>query len=165
MPEKVIGGGFLVPGAAEVKVPSWKEFDEAKSFVWQETQKIWRAVDQLTEHPNQEASSEYDKEIRKVFADIRELERNVWREEGGRTPLWNFVGGLRERLDALESRLGTLPDALSETVREAVRAELEPLLKPAAENIGAILEDNRKLREELAALRAEVNTLKTTSNH
>ena len=170
MPKKVISGGWAIPGAAEVKVPSWKEFDEAIARLWQEIgyvndnkQAIWDILDQLKEAPPRGTNTEYQREVRKIYEDIRELERNVWREEGGRTPLWNFVGGLRERLDALESRLGTLPDALSETVREAVRAELEPLLKPAAENIGAILEDNRKLREEIASLRAEVDNLKATS--
>lgn len=36
MPEKVIGGGFLVPGAAEVEVPSMAEFNEAIARLWQE---------------------------------------------------------------------------------------------------------------------------------
>ena len=164
MPEKVIGGGFLVPGAAEVKVPSWKEFEEAKTFAWQETQRIWRAVDQLTANPNQKPEDAIDHEIRKVYDAILELERNVWREEEGRTTLWSFTGGLRARIEPLEKRLGDLPDALRGTVRDAIRAELEPLLGPAAANIGAILEDNRKLREELAALRADVDKLKNSSN-
>lgn len=186
MPEKVIGGGSLVPAAAEVEVPSWKEFDQTKSFVWQETQKIWRAIDQLTGNPNQKAASEYDKEIRKVFEDIRNLERNVWRKEpgedrytlwdciralenhvwrggAGHTPLLAYADDLRSRLEQLDSRINNLPDSLRETVREAVRAEREPLLGPAAANIGAILEDNRKLREEIASLRAEVENLKATS--
>ena len=70
---------------------------------------------------------------------------------------------MKARLDTLETRLNSLPDALRETVREAVRAEFEPLLKPVAENIGDILEDNRKFREEIASLRAEVENLKAIS--
>ena len=160
MPEKVICSGFLVPGAAEVKVPSWKEFEEAKTFAWQETQRIWRAVDQLTANPNQKPTDAIDHEIRKVYDAILELERNVWRAENGRTTLWSFTGGLRARIEPLEKRLEDLPDAFRDTVRAAIRAELEPLLGPAAANIGAILEDNRMLKEELAALRVEIDEMK-----
>ena len=165
MPEKVIRENWVARRTSDVvDVPSWSEFNAVKTLVQQETQNLWRAVDQLTENPNQNAVNAYDTEIRKVFEDIRNLERNVWRKEDGRhPPLWDFVGGLKARLDTLETRLNSLPDALRETVREAVRTELEPLLSPAVANIGAILEDNRKLREEIASLRAEVENLKATS--
>ncbi len=171
MSEKVISGGCLVPGAFEVEVPSIAEFDQRIDEIKNEIRCIqgeigrigeitglWRAIDQLTQSPNQPAVSQYDREIRKIYNDIRELERNVWREENGSTPLWNFVGGLRGRLDALNDRL---PDTLRNTVREAVQAELKPLLGPAATNIEAILDDNRKLRGELDSLRIEIKELKS----
>ncbi len=167
-----------VPHVTEGKVPSWndfmgarKEFEAAIAQVWEKIkyiddnkQAIWDILDQLKEAPPHGTNTNYQREVRKIYEDIRELERNVWREEGGRTPLWNFAGGLRARIDALESRLGTLPDVLRATVREAIHAELDPLLGSAAANIGAVLEDNRKLKEEIAALRAEVEALKTRLN-
>ena len=188
MSEKVIKTGLAgragLFGGVEVEVPSMTEFNQRigeinddKLRLWNEIRHIkenigrsheikdlWRAIDQLTQSPNQRAETPYDTAIRKIYEDIRELERNVWRKEDGRhPPLWDFVGGLKARLDTLETRLNSLPDALRETVREAVRAEFEPLLKPVAENIGDILEDNRKFREEIASLRAEVENLKAIS--
>lgn len=62
-------------------------------------------------------------------------------------------------------RFGTLAEALRETVREAVRAELEPLLRPAAATIGAILEDDRTLREKIASLSAKVDKLEAVNTH
>ena len=182
MPEKVIGGGFLVPGAAEVEVPSMTEFTEAIARLWQELgyinenkQAIWDILDQFKEAPPNGTNTDFQRIVRKIYEDIRDLERNVWRKnpgeerytlwecikaledhvwhEGeGRTTLWQSVGRAHERLNSL-------PDALRETVRESVRAELEPLLGPAAVNIGAILEDNRALREELVSLRGKVDKL------
>lgn len=150
MSEKVISGGFLVPGAFEVEVPTIAEFDQRIDEIKNEIRCIqrdigrigeitglWRAIDQLTQSPNQPAISQYDREIRKIYDDIRELERNVWR---------------------LSNRL---PDFLRNTVREAVQAELKPLLGLAATNIGSILEDNHKLRGELDSLRAEITELKS----
>lgn len=187
MPEKVIRENWVARRTSDVvDVPSWSEFNAVKTLVQQETQNLWRAVDQLTENPNQNAVNAYDTEIRKVFEDIRNLERNVWRKEPGedRYTLWDCIGALenhvwrggaghtplvayaddlKSRLDNQDSRLNSLPDTLRETVRDAVRAELEPLLGPVAANIGAILEDNRKLREELASLRAEIDKLKAAS--
>ena len=186
MPEKVIGGGFLVPGAAEVSVPSWGEFNAAIAGLRQKIdsvndnkQAIWDILDQFKEAPPHGTNTDFQREVRKIYEDIRELERNVWRKNPGedrytlwecikaledhvwhegpnRTTLWQSVGRAHERLNSL-------PDALRDAVREAIRAELEPLLDPAAANIGALLEDNRKLREELASLRAEVDKLKTAS--
>ena len=137
-------------------VPTWLEFEQGIARINDELRRInenigriheitdlWRAIDQLMQSPNQPAASQYDREIRKIYEDIRELERNLG------------------RLYALSERL---PDVLRNTVREAVQAELKPLLGPAATNIGIILEDNRRLREELASLRAEVDKLKAASN-
>ena len=165
MSEKVIKTGLAgragLFGGVEVEVPSMTEFNQRIGEINDDKLRLWRAIDQLTQSPNQRAETPYDTAIRKIYEDIRELERNVWRKEDGRhPPLWDFVGGLKARLDTLETRLNSLPDALRETVREAVRAELEPLLSPAVANIGAILEDNRKLREELASLRKEIDELK-----
>ena len=175
---KVIGGGYLVPSAAEVDVPSWddfngarKEFEAAIGQLWEKIkdindnkQAIWDILDQLKDAPPHGANTDYQREVRKIYEDIRELERNIWREEGGRTPLWNFVGGLRARIDALQSQLGELPDTLRETVHKAVHAVLDPLLGSAATNIGAILDDNRKLKEEVASVREELTTLKNRLN-
>ncbi len=65
MSEKVIRGNWVARQTNdEVEVPSWKEFEASKAFVQQETQNLWRAVDQLTGNPIQKAANAYDKETR-----------------------------------------------------------------------------------------------------
>lgn len=160
MSEKVIKTGLAgragLFGGVEVEVPSWNEF-------WHETQRLWGALDHLflekPEHgpedpPYENRIHDFRNQVLSMHAEI-----NGPRPNGGWT-IRQCIENHGRRLDGLNDRLGKLPDALRETVREAVRTELEPLLGPAVANIRAILEDNRKLREELDSLRAEIDELK-----
>ena len=125
-------------------------------------QALWAAVNEFKRDLGADIYSEFRALRDAAFSASEQI--NGPRPNGEWT-IWQCIEDHGRRLDGLNDRLGALPDVLRETVRETVRAELEPLLGPAVANIDAILEDNRKLREELAALRAEVSTLKTTSNH
>lgn len=155
MPKKVM----TLQGLAEI--PTNSEMFQQISYINENKQEIWNLLDQFKEKPPNGTNTAFQREVRKINEDIRELERNVWRKEDGRPTLWNFVGSLRTRLDTLEDRLSTLPDAVKSSLREAINAELGQLLEPAVSNITSILEDNRKLREQLVTLRSEIKELRS----
>ena len=145
---KVRSGGFLGIGAGEIDVPSMARFNQCigeinddKLRLWNELRRInenigrvheikdiWRAIDQLTQSPNQPAEKPYDREIRKIYEDICNLKKSH----------------------------EILPDAMRDTVREAVRAELKPLLESAVTNLDGLLKHNGELSSKTASLSNEV---------
>ncbi len=155
MPKKVM----TLQGLADV--PTWRELFEQIGYINQNKQELWNAVNQLKRDPAADILSEFRALRDAAFIAYRQLNGPL---PEGEWTVWKCIEVAGKRRDALEMRLGILPDALRETVREAVRTELETLLGPAVANIGAILEDNQKLREEIDALRAEVENLKSTTN-
>ncbi len=155
MPKKVM----TLQGPADV--PTWRELFEQIGYINQNKQELWNVINQLKRDPAAGISAE--------FRALRDAAFTAYRQLNGPLPegewtVWKCIEVAGKRLDALEMRLGTLPEAVRETVREVVRAELEPLFGPAVANMGAILEENHKLREEIDALRAAVENLKSTTN-
>ena len=155
MPKKVM----TLQGVADV--PTWRELFEQIGYINQNKQELWNVVNQLKRDPSADIYSEF-RALRDAAFSAKEQLNGPIPNDGWH--VWKCIEVAGKRLDALESRLGALPEALRETVRNAVRAELESLLGPAVANIGAILEDNRVLRNEIVALRAEVENLKSTTN-
>ncbi len=154
MPKKVM----TLQGPADV--PTWRELFEQIGYINQNKQELWNVINQLKRDPAADISAE--------FRALRDAAFTAYRQLNGPLPegewtVWQCINLAGKRLDNLDKRLETLPNSLRETVREAVRAELSPLLSPAAVNISAILDDNRKLREELAALRAKVDKLEAAT--
>ncbi len=155
MPKKVM----TLQGPADV--PTWRELFEQIGYINQNKQELWNVVNQLKRDQAADISTEFRALRDAAFIAYRQLNGPL---PEGEWTVWKCIEVAGKRLDTLEMRLGTLPEALRETVREAIRTELEPLLGPAVANISAILEDNQKLREEIDALRAEVENLKSTTN-
>ena len=159
MPKKVIGSGWAIPSSVEVEVPSWAEFCQERDNKGH----LWWVVNQLKPNPN--GDGDPVAEVRKIYDDIRDLERNVGRKNDSEQceTLWDCVRHARQslgtasaRLDALDKRLEALPDAMRETVREAVRAELKPLLESAVTNLDGLLKHNGELSSKTASLSNEV---------
>ena len=101
-------------------------------------------------------------EANRVAAETQQgMERLSARMEQSLTDVRNTLGSANDQIDSLNNRLNLLPgdQRLLDAVREAVRAELEPLCGPVAEDINAILEDNKKLRGEVDGLRGDNNKL------
>ena len=145
---KVRSGGIWGIGAGEIDVPSMARFNQSigeinedKLKLWNELRRInenigrvheitdlWRAIDQLTQSPNQPAEKPYDREVRKIYEDICNLKK----------------------------RLEALPDAVRDAVREAVRAELTTLVNSVITNLDSILKDNGELKSKTDTLSNEV---------
>ena len=155
MPKKVM----TLQGPADV--PTWRELFEQIGYINQNKQELWNVVNQLKRDPVADIYSEF-RALRDAAFSAKEQLNGPIPNDGWH--VWKCIEVAGKRLDALEMRLGTLPEALRETVREVVHAELEPLIGPAVANIGAILDDNQKLRDEIGALRTEIENLKSTTN-
>ena len=156
MPENVSRPGLNFSPAT---VPSWSDFCQERDNKGY----LWWVVNQLKSNPN--GDGDPVAEVRKIYDDIRDLERNVGRKNDGEQceTLWDCVrherqslGTASARLDALGQRLNAIPDAMRETVREAVRAELKPLLESAITNLDGLLKDNSELKSKADSLSNEV---------
>ncbi len=178
MPEKVIGGGWVVPGAAEVEVPSHAEFESAKTEfrdavarLWQEfgyvnenKQALWDAVNQFKRDAAADIYSEF-RALRDAAFSAKE-QINGPRPEGQWT-VWQCIEDHGKRLDAFAMRLDAIQADASKAFRTAIEETLHPVfqygLEQTIREMMAVKEENKLLKEELAALRADVNKLKTTS--
>ena len=177
MPEKVIHGGRLIPGAAEVEVPSWDEFNAAIARLWQKIdsvndnkQAIWDVLDQFKEAPPNGTNTDFQREVRKLYDKLQCLPESIgrvneikdlWRAVDQLTPSPNQLAETPhdreirktyEDIRHLENRYEALPDALRETVRDAIRTAFEPLFGPAAANIDSLLKDNCALKNSVSSL-------------
>lgn len=172
MPEKVIGGGFLVPGAAEVNVPSWKEFDEAIARLWQEfgyvndnKQALWDAVNQFKRDPSADIYSEFRALRAAAFSAKEQIDGP--RPEGQWT-IWQCIEDHGKRLDALARRLDAIQADASKAFRTVIEETLHPIfqygLEQAIRKVMAVEEENKALKGELTALRKEIDELKAKIN-
>lgn len=101
-------------------------------------------------------------EANRVAAETRQgMAQLSARMEESLADVRNALGSANGQICSLNNRLNSLPgdQRLLDAVREAVRAELEPLCGPVAADISAILEDNKKLRGEIDVLRGDNNKL------
>ena len=152
MPEKVSKGVF--DGDAEV--PSWSEFCELKQRLDESEdnkQALWFAVNQFKRDQGADIYSE--------FRALRDAAFTAYRQLNGPLPdgewtAWKCIEIAGKRLDALDQRLNALPDAMRETVREVVRAELKPLLESAMANIDCLLKGNGELASKSSSLSNDV---------
>lgn len=165
MSEKVIRGNWIDRKTHdEVEVPSWEEFcgeRDNKSYLW------W-VVNQLKSNPG--GNDDPVAAVRKIYDDIRELERNVWKKEPGEDRytlrdcinalerhVWKKDGGevqppILDRLDGVEKKLADLPNIVAECFRTAIQGELQPLLDSAKANIDSLLNDNCDLKDKISSL-------------
>lgn len=141
---------------SEATVPTWSEFcDLRKRLDESEDNKeaLWKAVNELKRNPGADIYSE--------FRELRDAAFTAYRQLNGPLPegewtAWKCIEVAGKRLDALDQRLNALPDALRETVREAVRAELKTLMESAITNLDSILKDNGELKSKTSSLSDEV---------
>ena len=172
MPEKVIGGGFLVPGAAEVKVPSWKEFDEAIGRLWQEIgyvnknkQELWDAVNQLKRDPVADIHSEFRALRDAAFSSKEQLDGPL-PDDGWH--VWKCIEVAAEERKAIAKRLDSIQSDASKAFRTVIEETLHPIfqygLEQAIQKVMAVKEENKALKEELTALRKEIDELKAKIN-
>lgn len=165
MPEKVISGGFLVPSAAEVKVPTWADFQAAMAKISaaikeinQNKQELWAAVNQFKRDPKADIHLEFRALRDAAFAAREQI--NGPRDNGEWT-IWQCIGDHKARLDAIQS------DA-AKAFRAAIDETLDPLLKngleQAIQKVLAVENENKELKGELVALRAEIEELKNRIN-
>ena len=165
MPEKVIRGNWIDRKTHdEVEVPSWEEFcgeRDNKGYLW------W-VVNQLKSNPS--GDDDPVAAVRKIYDDIRELERNVWKKKPGedRYTLWDCINALErhvwkkdggevqppilDRLNGVEKKLADLPNIVAECFRTAIQGELQPLLDSAKANIDSLLNDNCDLKDKISSL-------------
>ena len=152
MPEKVSKGVW--DGDAEV--PSWSEFCALRQRLSESEdnkQALWLAVNQLKRDQGADIYSE--------FRELRDAAFTAYKQLNGPLPdgewtAWKCIEVAGKRLDALDQRLNALPDAMRETVREAVRAELKPLLESAITNLDGLLKGNGELSNKTVSLSNEV---------
>ncbi len=152
MPVKVSQGVF----GGDVKVPSWDEFlDHLNAFRKEKDNKeaLWRAVNELKRNPGADIYSEFRELRDAAFSAVRDihgpLPNNGWH-------IWKCIEDAGKRLNALERRLDALPDAMRETVREAVCAELKPLFESVVKNLDGLLKGNCELTSKTGSLSNEV---------
>ena len=169
MPEKVIRGNWIDRKTHdEVVVPSWEEFCGERD----NKGSLWWVVNQLKSNPN--GDEDPVAAVRKIFDDIRDLERNVWKKEPGedRYTLWDCINALErhvwkkdggeerppilDRLDGVEKKLADLPNIVAECFRTAIQGELQPLLDSANANIDDILKANSNLKDTASSLSNEI---------
>lgn len=137
-------------------VPTWSEFcDLRRMFENSEENKqaLWNAVNQFKRSQDADIYSEFRALRDAAFSAVRDihgpLPNNGWH-------IWKCIRDAGERLDALDRQLNTLPDALRETVREAVRAELKTLVESVITNLDSVLKDNGELKSKTDTLSNEV---------
>jgi hypothetical protein len=172
MPEKVIGGGRAVPRAAEVEVPSWREFNEKIERLWQEfgyvnanKQELWDAVNALKRNPSADIKAEFRTLCDAAFSAKEQIDGP--RPEG-RWTIWQCIEDHGKRLDAFDKRFEAIRSDAAKAFRGVIEETLHPIfqygLEQTIREMMSVKEENKTLREELASLRAEVNKLKATSN-
>ena len=163
MPEKVIHGGRLIPGVAEVEVPSWVEFDSAifelkqrLDLIRQEfassnenKQALWDAVNQLKRDPAGDIYSEFRALRDAAFSAQTQINGP---QPNGEWTIWQYIGNHGERLDAIDKKFRELPDMVKETLRDVLLSQLQPLLDSAKANIDSLLNDNSNLKNTTSAL-------------
>ena len=163
MPEKVIHGGRLIPGVAEVEVPSWVEFDSAifelkqrLDLIRQEfassnenKQALWDAVNQLKRDPAGDIYSEFRALRDAAFSAQTQINGP---QPNGEWTIWQYIGNHGERLDAIDKKFRELPDMVKETLRDGLLSQLQPLLDSAKANIDSLLNDNSNLKNTTSAL-------------
>ena len=153
MPEKVIGGGFLVPGAAEVNVPSWTEFKEAIDRLWQEfgyvnanKQELWDAINQLKGDP----AADIQSELRRV----RDAAYSAH----------DMASSAGKRLDTVEKHVSSIQTDAKTAFRAVIDETLHPIfqygLDQAIRRLMTLEEENRRLRSDLESLRSEVQRIR-----
>ena len=152
MPEKVSKGVW--DGDAEV--PSWSEFCALRQRLNESEdnkQALWLAVNQFKRDQGADIYAE--------FRALRDAAFTAYKQLNGPLPdgewtAWKCIEVAGKRLDAVDQRLIALPDAMRETVREAVRAELKPLFESAITNLDGLLKGNGELASKTASLSNEV---------
>jgi len=152
MPVRVSQGVF---GGA-VDVPSWAEFQDLLNAFRKENENkeaLWRAVNELKLNPGEDINSELRSLRDKAFTAYRQLNGPLPK---GEWTAWKCIEVAGKRLDALDQRLNALPDALRETVRGVVRAELKTLFESVVANLDSILKDNGELKGKTSSLSHEV---------
>ena len=171
MPEKVIHGGRLIPGAAEVEVPSWVEFDSAifelkqrLDLIRQEfassnenKQALWDAVNQLKRDPVGDIYSEFRALRDAAFSAQTQINGP---QPNGEWTIWQCIGNHGERFDAIDRHFRKLPDMAKEALRDVLLSQLQPLLDPAKANIDSLLNDNSDLKNTTSALSDAISASK-----
>jgi len=102
-----------------VEVPTWRELSDQIGYINKNKQELWDVINQLKRDPSADIYSEF-RALRDAAFSAKEqlngpIPNNGWH-------VWKCIEVAGKRLDALEMRLGSLPEALRETVREAIRA-------------------------------------------
>ena len=161
----------VIPSPVGMRVPTQGEFEY-----------LWWVVKQLYEEPTIEDRKPH--EIIRQFHDaVRIIESQIGLVDGNRQggTLWDSIRNLernvcwekdererrcaiQERLSNVENQLRELPETVKEVLREVIHEVFETHLRAAEGNIGKILEDNRKLREEIDDLRNQLDVLKAKSH-
>ena len=176
MSEKVIKTGLAgragLFGGVEVEVPSWKEFDEAVARLWQEIgyvnknkQELWDAVNQLKRDPAADIHSE--------FRALRDAAFSSKQQLNGPLPndgwhVWKCIEVAAEERKAIAKRLDSIQSDASKAFRSVIDETLHPIfqygLEQAIQKVMAVEEENKTLKEELTALRKEIDELKAKIN-
>lgn len=140
----------------DAEVPTWSEFcalrqrlDESE----ENKQALWEAVNQFKRNQGEDIYAEFRKLRDAAFTAYEHLNGPL---PDGRWTAWKCIDVHGKRLDALDQRLNALPDAMREIVREAVSAELKPLIESAITNLDGLLKDNGELASKAASLSNEV---------
>jgi len=149
----VVSKGVL-DGDAEV--PTWSEFCALRKRLEvseENKQSLWDAVNEFKRDPK--------KDIYTEFRELRDAAFTAYKQLNGPLPdgewtAWKCIEVAGKRLDALDQRLNALPDAMRETMREAVSAELKPLFESVVKNLDGLLKDNGELASKTASLSNEV---------
>ena len=175
MSEKVIGGGFLVPGAAEVEVPSWRDFKAAKTefeaaiarlwkeigYVNENKQAIWDAINKFKRDPAADIHSEF-RALRDAAFSAKEQLNGPLPNDGWH--VWKCIEVAAEERKAIAKRLDSIQSDASKAFRTVIDETLHPIfqygLDQAIRKVSAIENENSILKAEIAALRTEIDELK-----
>ena len=173
---KVIGGGYLVPSAAEVDVPSWddfngarKEFEAAIGQLWEKIkdindnkQALWNAVNEFKRDPKADIYSEF-RALRDAAFSAKEQLNGPIPNDGWH--VWKCIEVASEERKAIARRLDSIQADAAKAFRTAIEETLHPIfqygLEQSIREVVAVKEENKTLKEEIAALRAEIDELKS----
>lgn len=169
MPEKVIGGGFLVPGAAEVEVPSWKEFDEAIARLWKEIgyvnenkQALWDAVNQFKREPGADIYSEF-RALRDAAFSAKEQLCGPLPNDGWH--VWKCIEFAAEERKAIAKRLDSIQSDAAKAFQSVIDETLRPVfqygLDQAIRKLVELENENKALRSKIDAMDAQLKELET----
>ena len=140
----------------DAEVPTWSEFCDLRQRLdesEENKQALWEAVNQFKLNQGADIYAEC-----RALRDAAFTARNhlIGPVPDGKWTVWECIVDHGKRLDALDQRLNALPDAMREIVREAVSAELKPLIESAITNLDGLLKDNGELASKAASLSNEV---------